>query len=383
MIIRRMPRLARAIVPQLLALLAACTTPLGSTQLSLTPSATTAPAPMISPTVVPTATVLPSATATAEPVAQHLSGGGAVRSAAEVLPTAQPTAIATPTPRPYGTPPRIGVQVGHLNSDQLPEELARLRTSTGAYYNGIEEFTTNLAIAEVLKTILEARGMIVDLIPATVPPGYQADAFLAIHADGSAGQQRGWKLATPWRTSRASQELLDAVAANYGVITGIPQDRGGASVNMRGYYAFSYRRYIHAVAPTTPSIIVETGFLTSAADRAVIVNQPALVAQAIAAGVVDYLRLRDPRDGAGLVPPQFPAMRARDGALLRRAAQDTAVTVITVPAGTRIVVFQQQGDWYEGFARIDDATWIGWIRTDQVEVSNEPFVMPTAENANP
>ncbi len=378
MIVQRLAAFSRAIVPQLLILLTACS--------SIAPAAAVPPSP--SPTVA-AATATPAATATAvvQPTAAareaRIGGGSAVLAGTEPQATAAPTAILTPTPRPYGTPARIGIQIGHLDSDQLPDELARLRTSTGAFYNGIDEYESNQAIAAAMKVLLEEAGVIVDLIPATVPPAYRADAFIAIHADGAAGNKRGWKIATPWRTSRASQELLDAVSATYGVISGIPEDVGGVSVNMRGYYAFSYRRYLHAIHPTTPAIIVETGFLTSAADRAIIVNRPEVAARAIVEGVLDYLRLRDPRDGAGLIPPQFPSMRALEGAVIRRAPSDQASIVIEVPAGARVVVFREQDGWYEMFARIDEATWIGWIRTDEVEVTNEPWMVPTPENANP
>ncbi|HYF64958.1 MAG TPA: N-acetylmuramoyl-L-alanine amidase, partial [Herpetosiphonaceae bacterium] len=140
-------------------------------------------------------------------------------------PTLAPAATATLlAPQPTGTPastptpavPRVGIQVGHWKTEELPEELARFRTSTGAFAAGVSELEVNLAVAERVKAFLEAEGVLVDLLPATVPVAYQADAFVTIHADGSAGTgASGFKMATPWRTSPASGQLYDALMAEY------------------------------------------------------------------------------------------------------------------------------------------------------------------------
>ena len=49
--------------------------------------------------------------------------------------------------------------------------------------------------------------------------------------------------------SRASQQLLDALNAEYGRATALPR-HGAITADMRGYYAFNYRRYAHAIART-------------------------------------------------------------------------------------------------------------------------------------
>ena len=156
--------------------------------------------------------------------------------------------------------------------------------------------------------------MAADLLPATIPPGYDADAFVAIHADGaSGGGSRGFKLATPWRTSTASQHLADTLTAEYAKLTKLPQD-SAITINMRGYYAFNYRRHTHAIAKTTPAVIIETGFLTSAADRAMIVGHPDTVANGIANGIIRYLNEHDRNDGGSLLPPEFKTQRPLDPA---------------------------------------------------------------------
>jgi N-acetylmuramoyl-L-alanine amidase len=313
-----------------------------------------AAAPQAQPTEPPPATAEPSATAT---------------------PT--PSVIPTPTPRPAGTPPRVGIQVGHWNSKDLPDELKRLRTSSGAFAAGYSEAQVNLEIAKRVAKLLESRGMLVDVLPATIPPSYDADAFVSIHADGSrSGGSRGFKLATPWRTSRASQHLADVLTAEYARATGMPQD-GAITVNMRGYYAFNYRRHTHAINRTTPAVILETGFLTSAADRAVIIGQADNVAIGIANGIIRYLSERDPNDGGALIPPEYRTQRPIDPAGLdvRAAPNDKAKIVTHIDGNARIFVFQERDGWYQGMIRGGSRVQ-GWVRKDQVTATNDPTPTP-------
>ena len=305
-----------------------------------TPEATAAPT---EPPATPEATAAP----TDPPAAPEATATPAI-----VL-TSTPTIQPTPTVRPAGTPPRIGIQVGHWLSKELPDELARLRTSSGAFAAGYAEAEVNLDIGKRVAKLLESRGMVVDLLPATIPPSYDADAFVAIHADGSrSGASRGFKLTTPWRTSRASQHLADVLTAEYRRATGLPQD-DAITFNMRGYYAFNYRRHTHAIAKTTPAVIIETGFLTSAADRALLIGQPDNVAIGIANGVIRYLSEHDPNDGAALMPPEFKTQRpiSADGLDMRAAPSDKARVLAHVDGKGRIFVFQERDGWYQGWVR--------------------------------
>ncbi|MFV9507259.1 MAG: N-acetylmuramoyl-L-alanine amidase [Oscillochloridaceae bacterium umkhey_bin13] len=315
----------------------------------------------------PTATPLPpTATAPApEPTAD---------------PAAAPTALPAPTARPADAAPRVGLQVGHLRSNELPDELAHLRSSTGARWGNLSEAQLNQAIVNRIRPLLEAEGIIVDVLPATVPPGYVADAFLSIHADGSTSPgPRGWKLATPWRASEASKQLLASVAATYGRATGLSEDVGGITVNMKGYYAFNWRRHTHAIDRYTPAIIVETGFMTNAADRAVIIDQPDRVARGIAEGVLNYLRQRDPNDTAALIPPDFTVHRAiTTGVAVRAAPRENARLLVRVGPEARISPFERQGDWLQAFVRVGDQRVIGWVRADMVTATNEQPTFPTA-----
>jgi len=195
--------------------------------------------------------------------------------------------------RPPG-PLRVGLQVGHWNNDEFPEELARLRNNGGASGGGKAEWQVNLAIAQATAQLIAERNsdVIVDILPATVPPMYLADIFVAIHADGSPDPGvAGFKVAAPSARRDLTRQgaLLETIfKQHYAQATGMPQD-ANITRNMRGYYAFNWRRYEHSTHPMTPAIIVETGFLTSQSDQRILVRNPQLAAQGIANSVFDFL----------------------------------------------------------------------------------------------
>lgn len=193
-------------------------------------------------------------------------------------------------------PMRVGVQIGHYQNDVVPDELAGLRRNgAGAAWGPYNERDTVAVVAELIAEQLRTDGIIVDLLPATVPPGYEADAFVSIHADGNSNESvRGYKFAGPRRDySGRSQALVDALYASYGAAVPMPEDPS-ISRRMTAYYAFNWARYEHAVHPYTPSVIVELGFLTNAADRALMRNQPTLLATAVTEGIRTYLATAPP-----------------------------------------------------------------------------------------
>jgi N-acetylmuramoyl-L-alanine amidase len=253
----------------------------------------------------------------------------------------------------------------------MPPELGRLRESTGAAAGNVREVDVNLAIARELIGLLASAGMRADLLPATIPPGYLADAFVAIHADGAARPTaRGWKIATPWRASEASNLLADAVTAAYAALVGLPEDRYGITYGMKGYYAFSANRVRYAVSPFTPCIIVETGFVTVASDREVIVDHPLRVARAIAAGIVRYLSSRPiPRTAEGraaYLPPSYPpAVVAAGDAVLRARPGEDEPQVLRLELGTTVMPMQLRGDWTEVVVRGDFRSF-GWVLASEL-----------------
>jgi hypothetical protein len=190
-------------------------------------------------------------------------------------------------------PPRVGVQIGHDGVEGHPDELAHLRGNTGGDADGFSELAVNRAVAAALKGQLEAQGVAVDLLRATPPAGYHADLLLSLHADSVLDpSRRGYKSAhfSPPR-SPLEPHLKAVVDAAYLTRTGLTDDSLNTTGNMRRYYAFNFRHYAHSVHPSTPSLLVELGYLSSPAD-AQLLRQPEHLAEALTAGVVTFLRAR-------------------------------------------------------------------------------------------
>lgn len=190
--------------------------------------------------------------------------------------------------RPY----KVGVQIGHYKNSELPAVLDDLTGNTGAVGGGRTELELNILVANRLAKLLQAEGIQVDVLPATVPSGYNADAFVAIHADGNAStRSRGFKISTRWRSEVAVQDarLVDIMTERYAALTGLPED-GSVTRNMRGYYAYAPFRPNWRTSNYTPGAIVEMGFITNATDRAFMFGQADRVAGAIKAGIVDFLK---------------------------------------------------------------------------------------------
>jgi len=270
------------------------------------------------------------------------------------------------------TPWRVGIQAGHWKIDELPAEQVRLRGDTGAQWGALREADVNLAIARQVAVQLEKAGIIVDLLPATVPLEYDADAFVAIHADdGGGSREAGWKVASPWRSSEASRRLRDSVAYAYALTTGLPSDRYGVSFNMRGYYAFSWTRFFHAVAPSTPAAIIETGFLTSASDRRIIVDDPDRAARGISLGIIMFLSQRAAMRPDALVPLRYAPMTVTtEQAALRYFPEEGERVSARLPAGTWVRPMNEENGWVElvvwGNFRV-----FGWMKkTDLQEVQS-------------
>lgn len=317
-----------------------------------------APAARMPPTAVPSTAALPTPTLVLSP------------------PT---VVVSTPTPDP-AAPRRVGLQVGHWRIEEHPDEQAPLRKFSGAYYRGYDEWELNIVIAQQVKERLETVGVVVELIPATVPIGYQADAFVSIHVDGVTGAQaetrRGWKLATPFRASAASRALAAAISETYPRITGLPDDPHGPSYDMRAYYAFAYYRYWHSIAPITPAVIVETGFMTHPADRELLFNRSNLIAEGIAQGVLHYLERYDPADVAAREPVGRSMLRpvAAEVPLFTRADVRSAVQLILTP-DQRLAPMAAIDGWVLVFTH--GGAWdLGWVRTRDVQETGEPLLPP-------
>jgi len=179
---------------------------------------------------------------------------------------------------------RVGLQAGHW---RYQEAEYPLNEEPGASAAGFAERDVNLAIALTLSRRLSVRGIAVDLLPTAVPPGYQADAVVAIHADSGPSYVRGFFVDRPFRSPVAGAEaaLAQQLIASHARWTGIPYVPRSTE-DSRSYYGF------RAVDPQTPMVLIETGCLTNPADRAIIAGRPDLVADALAGGIETYLEGR-------------------------------------------------------------------------------------------
>jgi N-acetylmuramoyl-L-alanine amidase len=199
-------------------------------------------------------------------------------------------------------PKRVGLQAGHWLTYDIPSELHGL--GPGASAGGKDEWEVNLDIANRTADLLRAAGVEVDVLPTTIPIEYKAHAFLAIHADGEdSGTRQGFKLGrAAWSaTPEADDRLISSIAQPYAAYTHVQAEEVLASRRMTAYYAFNSRRYCHAIAPGTPSAIIETGYLTSENDRRVIVGDPDAAARGIATGILRFLDIPE----QGVIPRAF------------------------------------------------------------------------------
>src|SRR5213082_3095150 len=229
-------------------------------------------------------------------------------------PTAGPNAagsIRIPIPRNVPTGPRrVAIQAGHWKSDEAPDELRRLIPQTGAAWEGVTEVEINLDIAQRVSVILNSKGVAVDVLPVTIPVGYVADAFVALHADSDGvGENSGFKMAHGARRGPYEDALLNDIKDSYGAATGLDYDPRHITNSMRGYFAFNWSRFQHAVAAHTPAVILEMGYVSSDDDRALMLDRADLVANSIADGIMKFLN-DTPRSqifGHDLVVPAFPS----------------------------------------------------------------------------
>lgn len=217
--------------------------------------------------------------------------GGALSDAPTVsLPGDPPGYIRVRRPDVPPGPRRVGIQAGHWKTQEAPPALGRLLTQTGTSWDGVDEWEVNLDIAERVAVLLREKGLAVDVLPTTVPPGYLADAFVSLHADGDGtGGKSGYKIAHSTRRTSFEDRLVADLRDEYESATGLEFDATGITRNMTGYYAFAWNRVRYATAPHTPSAILEMGFLSNDGDRALMTEGADQVAAGIASGILRFL----------------------------------------------------------------------------------------------
>jgi N-acetylmuramoyl-L-alanine amidase len=218
-------------------------------------------------------------------------------------------------PRLPAGPRRVGIQAGHWRTDEAPAEFPRLRVSIGGSSGDLKEVDVNLDIARRVADLLRQRGITVDLLPATVPQSYVADAFVAIHADADETETaRGYKIAHGTYRSPYDERLVRSLTERYAAATGLPWDPH-VTDDMTDYYAFAWFRYQHALAPHTPAAIVELGYITDPDDRALLTEKQDVAAGGIVDGIVRFLDAlpRATLFGADISVPIVAAPRSSPG----------------------------------------------------------------------
>ncbi|MFQ5811800.1 MAG: N-acetylmuramoyl-L-alanine amidase [Anaerolineae bacterium] len=201
--------------------------------------------------------------------------------AVALTPTAIPTATRMPpTPTPTKPPQKIGIVAGHWSTDSQ-------KYDPGAVCpDGLTEGEINLAIAQLVKALLENQGYEVDLLEEfdAALEGYLADVLVSIHADScDVPRASGFKVASVLHSALPEEEdrLVKCLREEYQEATSLSFHEHSITYDMREYHAF------YEIASQTPGAIIETGFM--AADRQILLGQQDKVAQGIANGIVCFL----------------------------------------------------------------------------------------------
>jgi len=200
---------------------------------------------------------------------------------ATLTPTATPTATPIPpSPTPTKPPKKIGLVAGHWSTNPR-------KYDPGAVCpDGLTEVEINLAVARLVKALLESQGYEVDLLEEfdEALDDYLADALVSIHADScDVPRASGFKVASVLHSAVPEEEdcLVKCLREAYQEATGLSFHEHSITYDMREYHAF------YEIASETPGAIIETGFM--AADRQILVDQQDKVAQGIANGIVCFL----------------------------------------------------------------------------------------------
>lgn len=267
-------------------------------------------------------------------------------------------------------PPLVAIQAGHWRTNEQPDEFKWLRTSTGASAGGVHEVDLNVDIAHRVVKYLRDWGNDAFVVPATVPPNYRADAFVALHSDGNTNTSaRGYKVATYWRNWEASDMLVRELADQYGKDTGLPKD-WRITGNMRGYYAFNSGLYEHTIAEDTPAAILEMGFLSNAADRAFMIRNRDLIARSIALGVARFLGTR-PATGWS-PPPLLPrgdiVEVLHNNVPLFADADNQTKRIDSVYSRERYAVAERRPGWARLFSYSGTVRWVQDWQTRPIQV---------------
>jgi len=211
-------------------------------------------------------------------------------------------ALQPSTTAPQGAPtatlanPRlIGIVAGHWKND-----------SGAVCPDGLKEVDLNLNTASLVQKLLVAEGFQVEVLQEFDPRlvGFQAAALVSIHNDSCEfvnNEATGFKVAAAFATRHPERaaRLTSCLRARYGAITSMPVHSMSVTPDMTSYHAFG------EIDENVPAAIIETGFMNL--DRAILTQQPELVAKGVAAGILCYLRNESISPSTPLAPPGVPS----------------------------------------------------------------------------
>jgi N-acetylmuramoyl-L-alanine amidase len=189
--------------------------------------------------------------------------------------TLQPTGLPTPN-----WLRRIGIVSGHRGPENDPGAVCP---------DGLQEREINFNVAQLVVRNLRGLGYSVDLLDEFDPRlnNYQAAALVSLHAN-TCQEWPGGEIVSGYLVAKAAArpeggedtQLAECVATHYAPASGLER-RFNLTEDMTNYHSF---REIH---PLTPAAIIELGFML--ADRAVLTEQPDVLARAITDGILCFL----------------------------------------------------------------------------------------------
>lgn len=177
---------------------------------------------------------------------------------------------------------KIVVQAGHAPPREKGHE-----KQTGAYRE--IEFTT--LVANALVTAINDDPRLEGVfVPGDIPNGVRCDAFISEHGDGSGSpSKRGFCFGYP--SHAVNKRLADLIATEYLKLPGHPpRGTDNYTADLRGYYGFGL------VNTPGPEVLVESGFLSNAVDRAWMFGNIEEIAAAQYRGLLRFFNLSLPDD---------------------------------------------------------------------------------------
>ncbi len=171
-------------------------------------------------------------------------------------------------------PIKVGVIAGHTGYD-----------SGAVCADGLTEAQVNLRVAQGVAERLRAAGIHTDVLQEFDQrlAGYDGTALVSIHADSCDyfdEQTTGFKIAGSSLTD--SSDLSICIEDAYRRATGLPYHANTITPHMTNYHAF------REIAPGTPAIIIELGFLNL--DRGMLTTESDRPVVGVADGILCFVQ---------------------------------------------------------------------------------------------